>query len=308
MKSRLAIALVSIVVGALITLTLVRRDQSKVRLGVAPEKVVPAGTLRFSTARGLDFGELSLLSDGSVSFSLVDRALSPLLSYSAMPDTEGLTLHSHDPKSYLMVVMEPEPVFNLEMPGGKYVSAQAQQGWESRTSVALAKYAYHAIFPEKPQHTLIDTIPTEDVRFVDRNGSLFAVLGSSEAGEPSVVLVRPNGRLLMALTVTRPDFSEEPKQWPTLVLFDRHGAARIQVDLGPGTDPVLTIYEKCDPDSEKPEICRLDPTTGKEIPKVHLFPNDAEGAIPWLRHDILPVSLPMTVRDQRDQILWKSGS
>jgi hypothetical protein len=304
-KRKSIVAIVFFGLGVLMTLAVVMRKTQTPRLGKAPEKVLPAQDLHFLSFNGVEFAQLHLGTDGSIYFDLGDLDQHPLLRYSITSDNEGLTLYSRAAGVDLMVIMEPEPVFHLQMPGGKYVREDAQQGWESRTSVALAKYAYHAIFPEKPQHTLSDTIPTEDFRLVDRNGSLFAVLGSTEAGEPSVVLVRPNGRLLMCFTITGP--AGQPKQWPTVVAFDRHSAARIQVDLGPLPDPVFTIFEKCDPDDQKLEICRLDPTTGKETPKLHILA-EGEGALPWLSHKMPQVVLPIILWDQRRQTVWQSSS
>jgi hypothetical protein len=283
-----------------------RNDHSTTRLRTAPEKALAAQELHFLDFAGIEFAQLHLGTDASVHFDLADLNQHPLLEYTVTSDNETLLLYSTSPELNLKVVMEPEPVFQLEMPGGKYVQEDAQQGWESRTSIALAKYVYHTIFPEKPQHTLTDTIPTEDLRLLDREGRLFAALGSTEAGEPSVVLVRPDGHLLMEFFVTNQTFSDRVKQWPTLLAFDRHGAARIQVDLGPKPEPVFTIFEKCDPDPHKLEICRFDPLTGKEIPKLHLLSED-EGGIAWLSHDMPRIALPIVLSDQRGQILWKSS-
>jgi hypothetical protein len=314
LKHRLALVLVSVLAGALITLYVIRETHPPKRLGTAAETFVPAQTLHFWGSGGLEFAQLPIGSNGSMTLDLTDPTLRPLLQYSVSEDNEAMNLYSEaspgDPKQlqYVTVLMEPEPVFQIEMPGGKYVTEEAQ-GWERSTTRALAKFVYHTIFPEKPEHTLADTLPTEDIRLVDRDEHLFAVLGSSESGEPGVILVRPNHHVLMALTVTEAGlFSSGPKQWPTVIAFDRQGVARLQIDLGPKPEPVLTIYEKTDPDDSKQlGINYLDPVTGKETPKVHWLVGD-EGAIPWLKHDMRPIGLPITLRDQRGQILWKSSS
>jgi hypothetical protein len=290
-----------------LTLSFVLREgKPTAHVADAPAKALTAQILHVSNSDGVEFAQLHLGIDGSIFLDLEDAEHLPLLGYSTTENDEQVTLYSRIPGVYLTAIMEPEPVFHLQMPGGKFVQADAQQGWKSTTSSALAKYAYQKLF-ERPEHTIIDTIPSEDLRLLDHQGRLFCILGLTEAGEPSMVLVRPNGELLVELFVTRPTFSNMPMQWPTIVIFDRHGAARIQIDLGPRPAPVVTIFEKCSVDKASLEVCRFDPNTGKEVPKVHLL-DEEEGALPWLSHDMPKITLPMILLDQRGQSLWKSAS
>ena len=91
---------------------------------------------------------------------------------------------------------------------------------------------------------------------------------------------------MLSLTEEGMFASGQAKEWPTLFLFDQYGSIRLLVEFGPIPEPVLTIYEKTDPNSADLGIYALDPTGSKEVVVQYAFSSTKrEGAISWLPHN-----------------------
>jgi hypothetical protein len=273
-------------------------------------------------AGGRRLGSLFQAPEGTISFDLNDAAEELLAHYGYADAAKGLVLYGSSRfkessvKASIGVLMVSEPDFALFTPDGKYYSTQSKGFHRSSGTLdtiywigkELSKDAYHKVVPEKPEHDIESIIPSEDLRLVDRRGHVFAVLGLSQAAEPSMLLLDQEGKLMVVWSLSRPGpfDSEAAPQWPTLQLFDRHGAMRVQVELGPEPSPVLTIFERASSSADL-GIYVLDPQTGEEVPKQKLFAG-REGAIPWLKHSMSKASLPIRLVDERAQVLWKSPS
>ena len=302
---------IGLAVGAVLAYVVMSRARRpNAPLGIAVEKYIPPQTLRLLDGNMQDFGELQILTNGGVMLSLWDAENEPLIDFAAI-ETVMLTIHQRQSESshlsYLVVLMEPEPSFSMSTPDGKHFSTPSKSRDRHSFPAALAISAYHGFFPEKPETRLDEVVPSEDLRLVNRNHELLAVLGLSEAGEPSIALTHSDGRLLAVLSITSPDplGLGGPKEWPTLVLYDRHGSQRVEVDLGPDATPAVMISEKSDPKNPTDlGAYALDPQSGKEV-SVGLFDHKA-AAIPWLSHAMRRIPLPVVVVDERGQALWRT--
>lgn len=315
MNRKLITVLLSGFVGALITWLLVAKAREPKLLGTAPERFVSAQTLHVEDATGEQFGELYIGSDKNyVEFSLEDAEGLSLLRYISNIDGQELFLYGVESKtssrrSSLHIMSTPELTFWLDPPDGRHLETSGK-GWSNDAlAMVLARAAYGAVFPPKPEHTIEDTIPTEDVRLIDRKKITFAVFGMTEGGEPGFALLDSTRKLLMSFLLSAPGYfsdSNEPRQWPTALLFDSRGKMRVMVELGPEPEPLLTIYENAE--SNKPDlgVYVLDPQTGKEIPKQHVL-SRTEGSIPWLRHRMFQARLPVRLVDQRGDVIWNSA-
>lgn len=314
MSRKLIIILLSGCAGALIAWLLLARSREPQRFGTTPEKFVPAQTLHLQDATGQEFAELNLGSDRSVEFDLADADQQPLLIYQFSSKGELLTLEGvqrpNGKLPFIEVLMSPgEPRFTLFPGDGREEIFTASKGWRhGGLAKTLAIAAFESVFPNKPEHTIENTIPTEDVRLVDREGHAFAACGLSEGGEPGFALQTADGRLVMSFALSASGYfpnANEQKEWPTVLLFDSRGKMRVMVELGPETEPLLTLYENTDSDKPDIGVYVLDPQTGREIPKQHLF-SRAEGMIPWLRHKMFKATLPIRLIDQRGEVIWNS--
>ena len=91
-----------------------------------------------------------------------------------------------------------------------------------------------------------------------------------------------------------------------LSMFDQYGSLRLTVEFGPTPEPILTIYEKTDPNSADLGIYALDPTGSKEVVVKHVFSStQREGAIAWLAHRMSAATAPVSLLDQRGKVLWQ---
>src|SRR5712692_4143504 len=304
---RILVVLVSAGVGAAFMFIALRRNEHPKPLATAPEKFVPAQTLRLLDGRQEEFGELSVGTDGLVVLNLVDARGHALLMYTTGKNSPMFALYgvaiTGRKHVFLNVLTEPEPTFMLWTPE-KHLSTESK-GWNRDSlSRALLKWVYHSVFREKPETTAEKMIPSEDIRLVDRERHTFAVLGLSEAGEPSIALTNREGRFFAILAITEPGALNvgKPKEWPTLFFFDRHGSLRLMLYLGPEPEPRLFIIEKADFEKGDMGFYALDPQTGEEV-SVALFDRERT-AIPWLAHPMFRVTPPMILVDQRGSILW----
>jgi len=309
---QLSLVIVSATVGGAIVFLALHRAEPPKLLGVAPEKFVPAQTLQLLDGKQQYLGDLDLTTDGVTILNMADAKGATLFMYTTGVITPMLTMYgcheSPTQKKFcsLNVQTEPELSFSMKPPGAKTIFTQGK-GWNENTGpfVRLLKLVYKNALPEKPENSVEKLIPSEDVRLVDREHHNFAVLGLSEAGEPSIGLMNREGRLVAILSIGGPGpFSSGPKEWPTLTLFDEHGASRIELDLGPDSEPELSITEKGDISKGDLGSYALDPVTGKEV---QVEPSDAKAtAIPWLAHPMPRIALPITLVDQRSNTLWRS--
>jgi hypothetical protein len=245
-------------------------------------------------------------------FSLADADGLSLFWYTSDEDGQELSLYGAESKTFgprpsLHIMSTPELTFWLDPPDGRHLTTLGKR-WSHDPLAMLARDAYKAVFPSKPEHTIEDTVPTEDVRLLDRNNSTFAVFGLSKDGEPGFARLDASGKLMMSFVLSAQDYfadSNEPREWPTALLFDSQGKTRVMVELGPEPEPLLTIYENTDPQSTDIGVYTLHPQTGQEIPKQNLF-SRTEGRIPWLHHRMFRAILPIRLVDQRGAMIWTS--
>ena len=319
MQHRLRLAMACVVAGSLLAYFALSRGEKTKHLGSGPEKFIPAQTLQLVDIAGAQIASLFLAPDGAISFDLNDAAGEMFAHYGYTGNVKGLMLSgSSRPKESSRVgsihmLMDSEPSFTLHTPDGKNYDTYSKGFHQSSGTLEtiqwfgkeLAKGAYHKVVPEKPENTIESIIPSEDLRLVDGSGHVFGVLGLSLGGEPSLLLLdlQMKPMVVWSLTTAGP-LDSGPPGWSILQLFDDRGTMRVMAELGPDLDPLLTIYEKTDR-ADPLGIYVLDPDTGKEVPRQKLFAGRA-GAIPWLRHRMLKANLPVTLTDERNQVLWRS--
>ena len=306
--------------------------QERKHAGVATEQFLPAQSLVLIDGRGKMFGGIEVHSDGSVSMSL-EAPIEVRNGYVLVkPDTTNgqlvaayesgqsgsmLTLYGpapvgHHVGPYIAVLMIPPallPAFTLRMPDGHTVNTNSKD-WQSGSTFslisALITAGYHKLLPPEFEHTIDDQIPAEDTRLADKVGHPILICGLSEKAEPSIAVVNPDGSLRALLRIVALTLGNE-KSWPSLNLFGAFGKLKFAVDAAENGDPLLTVFEESKSDSADLGVYTLDPANGQEIPVKHPLFDNSEGRIQWLRP--LPrVSLPIVLLDERNKILWKSGS
>jgi len=153
-------------------------------------------------------------------------------------------------------------------------------------------------FPQTPKPRLDEFLPTQDVRLIDKNDSTFALLGLSEKGEPMIVLLDPTGSPLAGWTAA-------VRGRVTVDAFDEQGMLRLNVDLEPRRDPMVTLLERGDYDSAAhTSMYVLDPDTLQETELGH---SPTGGRIPWLASEMGEIHQPISLLDQRGDVLWVSG-
>ena len=286
--------------------------QGPKRLGVASDQFLPAQSLRMVDAKGGKFGEIELHPDGTMSLWLNTPDGLPSLWYTTAANGPMMTLYGKAQPSgsaFVNVLIEPFPSFAFFLPSGRHVETNSK-GWNTAKSSlvsALLKVGYVSLFPPKPEHSIDDQIPSEDVRFSDKDGHVIFICGLSENAEPGIAVLNATGGLRAVLRIG--EFGEwnrgRVKEWPSLALFGPYGKLRFMVEAGENADPMLTVFEETKPDGTDLGIYTLDATNGQEIPLKNIF-NHSEGRIPWLRQ-IPRVPLPIVLVDERNKILWKSG-
>ncbi len=306
------------------------KEQGKKRLGAAPEQFLAAQSLVLIDGKGELLGGIEVRSDGSVSISLntpieirngnvlvkPDTTSGRLVaSYDSGQSGSILTLYGPAPLGHFvgshiqvfMLAPASLPAFTLRMPDGHIVNTNSK-GWQSNSSSPIStlfKAGYHSLFPPKSEHTIDDQIPSEDIRFVGKEGHAILICGLSEKGEPSIAVLAPDGSLRALLRIGAFKLDSE-KSRPSLNLFGAYGQLKFAVDAAENGDPVVTVFEETKSDIADIGIYTLDATNGQEIPVKPPF-NNSEGRIPWLLP--LPhVRFPVVLLDERNKILWKSGS
>ena len=81
--------------------------------------------------------------------------------------------------------------------------------------------------------------------------------------------------------------------------FDATARQRVEAHLGPENDVALLILEKGDSDNpDHDDSYALDPTTLQEVHAA------SPRSIPWLARGIPPHRGPISLMDQRDQLVW----
>ncbi len=313
-KGKLALVVSLALAGLLAAFLLIRTPEKPESLGTAPAKFIPAQTLRLVDSSGLEFAQLYVGADRSIALSIWDADRSPFVDYQYHPSLgTGPSLMIFGPRTdtqgkatSLFITFEPELSFLVDMPGRR--ADVESKGWSQMRNRSFTSALYEAAFPRKSEHTIENTLPTEDMRLLDRDGRTFAVLGLTQQGEPGFDLVDSRGKLLASFALSEPGYfpgGDQAKQWPNLWLFDSRGKMRIMVELGPEPEPILTIFEETDPKKAELGIYVLDPQTGQETAKTSVF-SRKEGAIPWLKHKMFKPTLPIVLLDQRNNVVWKS--
>jgi hypothetical protein len=100
--------------------------------------------------------------------------------------------------------MDPLPYFSLFMPDGHVVHTNSKDwnfGKSSSLVWDLAKAGYESLLPPKSEHTVEDQIPSEDDRFIDKDGHVIFICGLSENAEPSIAILNARGGLRAVLRI-----------------------------------------------------------------------------------------------------------
>jgi hypothetical protein len=311
---------VILLAAVVITVTLVRREAPQKLLGSGREQVVAAQTLRLVDGNEREFGSLLLTPDGRISLTTADAEGSELFEVVELPDADGFKAaswvdiygqvgvsydHKYRP-SFLRVLLEnPGLGFHSYLPDGTDRTIWRKEPERSFLNAAMER-ARKMVASPTFEHTIVSEVPSEDLRLVTREGTVFAVLGLTRSAEPTLALLRYDGSLLAVMTLSEEgEFAAgKPKEWPNIKLFDEQGRTVVTVEFGPSVNPSLHIYEKTDANSADVGIYTLDPTGSKEIPVVNPF-SQTEGAVTWLQQKVAPTPAPLRLVDERGTTLWR---
>jgi hypothetical protein len=268
----------------------------------APEKFIPAQTLLLLAANGRnEIGYIMVSPEGRVMISLNGQEREPVARFSTLGGPPLLTVFgaSNGSLSELSILMRPQPMFHFDFPSGKRHS-EFSKGWHKPEGAIRDGYfiarriitlGWRRLFPEKPNDTSEELIPTQDHRLVDRDGRPFAVLGLSPAGQPAIGLFDRDGAFLAFWVFGGVDL------WSGIYLLDESGKQGVFCEWDSAGVPHVTISEPTDPLN----TYVLDPDTGEEKPGEVLG-----GAIPWLQHRLPTAAYPVVLVDQRRQVIWRA--
>lgn len=267
-------------------------------IGRAPSTFVPAQTLHFQDASGHEPGTLTLGTDGALT-----------LLWEVAPDALQMRI-TLSPKGRLAAILDARPSghprlvfdvnrrvdFGIVDRTGRYESVTGRRRRMTlsvATARLLAERLVRLVVTPTPGMSPDDAVPDQDRRLVDKDGRTFAVAGLSSAAEPSIGLLDRRGQLRAAVYLA-------DRQWLTAKLLDTRGDVRVSMVFGPQEVPHATIWEHDsadDPDQLSPYL--LDVAAGQERA------SDGGGWLPWFRHEVSSVSLPLELVDQRGTVIWK---
>jgi len=287
--------------------------QRKKQLGKAQEQFVPAQSLRL-VDKGGQFGEIDVHSNG-LELWLGSQPNGEIslwyASWASRPYFGGMvTLYGKERPSgagpEIKIFKEPLS-YSVRLPRGQSITTTSKEWDAARSSSwfsATVKAGYESVFPPKPETTIDKEIPAEDVRLVDKDGDPVLICGLSENADPGIAFLNRDGSLGSVLSVGEragPRLGYQ-KEWLSFAVFGRYGKLKLLIRVGEDADSVLTIFEEIKPGT--PEPYTLDATNGQEIPVRGL---DEFKPIPWLRQTPR-IRLPIQLIDERNKVLWISGS
>lgn len=267
----------------------------------APEKFIPAQMLLLVAPNGNEIGYMNVSPERDVVINFTGQEGEPVAWLSTARGNTVLTLlgASKASESLIISMVGPHPMFLFDFPTGKR-HTEFSKGWHKPEGAIrdgyfiarrLVTLGWRHLFPEKPEHTSEELIPTQDYRLVDRDGRLFAVLGLSRAGQPAIGLFDRDGAFVAHWVFGGVDF------WSGIYLLNQSGEERVFCEWDLAGVPEITIIEPTDPLN----TYVLDPETGQEKPgKIR------DGAIPWLQHRLPTAAYPVVLVDQRRQVVWRA--
>ena len=139
-------------------------------------------------------------------------------------------------------------------------------------------------------NALRNFVPSEDVRLADDDGHTFAALGLSVAGGPTVAFVDDSERLQAVWSVG-------PAGNQTVDMFDRRSKHRVHLLLMPNERPYLAVYD--------PTVTGAY-TLNPEATALVRWRSSADELV-WLSSMTPGVTAPVTLFDQRNAVVWRSG-
>jgi hypothetical protein len=149
--------------------------------------------------------------------------------------------------------------------------------------------AWRRIVHDGKKYSLREVIPSEDVRLADADGNLFAVIGLSVAGDPSIALVDNSEHPQAVWSVNRIGGS-------VTHLFRRQGELRVVLSRLPEKRPDLRMFEGYMPFAGSAEAAVTERLNSFAVNTLASFSPDGE------------VSRSLVLRDQRGADLWRSAS
>ncbi len=167
-------------------------------IGRAPSTFVPAQTLHFQDAAGVEFGTLTVGPDGSLKLSCRAAPRATDLTVTLRRDGQLSAALGVPPvgRPAVSFSVGPELSFGFLDANGRYETVSGRRaplGADWVTARRMTARLYHLVVPWTPGLTIDQAIPDQDRQFVDRDGRTFAVLGLSSAAEPGVGLSTRTG-------------------------------------------------------------------------------------------------------------------
>ena len=262
-------------------------------IGRAPSTFVPAQTLHFQDATGVEFGTLTVGTDGSLKLSCRAAPRASDLTVTLLRDGQLSAALGVPPvgRPAVSFSIGPELRFGFLEANGRYETVGGRRApfGADRVTARL----YHLVVPWTPALTIDQAIPDQDRQFVDRDGRTFAVLGLSSAAEPGVGLFDAAGRLRVSLMLVE-------KQWTGVRLLDERGDVRVAFQFGPQPVPHVTVWDHADPGSPD----RLAPYAIDADARLEVA-SDSGGWLSWFAHDMFRATLPVRLVDQRGRVVWE---
>ncbi|HVC18784.1 MAG TPA: hypothetical protein VNE16_01800 [Vicinamibacterales bacterium] len=258
---------------------------------------VPAQTLHFQDAAGVDFGTLTQGTDGSsrLSWHVAPQAVE--LTVYLLPTGQLSASLGAPPigRPGISVGVASELSFGFVEANGRCETVRGRHlpfRADLATMRRLLARLYHLVVPWTPTVSIDNAIPDQDRQFIDKDGRTFAVLGLSAAAEPSLGLLDARGRLRVWAALAE-------KQWLSVNLLDRRGDVHLALRFGPQPMPHATVWDYADPDSpDRLAPYALDPAARLEVA------SDSGGWLPWFQHDLFKATLPIRLIDQRGRVVW----
>ncbi len=212
--------------------------------------------------------------------------------------------------------------FSLDASGGFHLSSQSPTA-PKEMGVSLQpphhaawgskEWLLNLAFSTNRVQTLAEILPSEDLRLVRRNGTLFAVCGYDKLGKPSVVFVSPKGAPLARLFFRSIDPDETDDSSRGAIgydMFDQSGyeVANIETDLPQG--PVPSFANGSAHSGMGMNLDGLDPTGTRLIgfgPATAGNPDNpgfGTGIVDWMVQPMYHPKFPIRFFDATGRIIW----
>lgn len=247
----------------------------------ADKVVIPAQVLRLRDASEQEVGTLRLAIDGVVSLTTFDALGHSVFELQVASKTRKLSYFGPGPdplNSFLIAMIGQNEALRFEL---KTADGPFRE-FRSKSADNLSPADEYP--PKKPDWELHQLVPTEDVRLADRNGRVFAILGLSANGQPSVVLMDEN-RIAAWWLVAQPSI---------LAVFDDYQSVRLNLKFVGTPMPYLEVLAGV-------RSYYIDPTLVQEVRY-----GPIGGEMLWLGHPTMYPTEPVQLLDQRLKVLWSA--